>query len=97
MYNVHMNQIPMTIKIDAEVKKQAQQVAKSLGLSLSAIIENKLREVVRDRRVVFEENLTPNKKTAKLLAEIEEDIKAGRNLSKPFDTVETLEAHLNSL
>lgn len=96
-YTIHMKQVPMTIKIDSEVKSDAQKVAKSLGLSMSAIIENKLREVVRERRVVFEEDTTPNAKTAKLFAEIEEDAKAGRNMSKPFNTYEELEEHLNSL
>lgn len=87
----------MTVKIDADVKQQSQKLAKRLGLSLSAIVENKLREVVAERRVVFEEELVPNKQTAKELEKIETDIKAGRNLSKPFTTFEELEKHLNSL
>jgi len=61
-----MSQIPITVKIDAKLKKDAQKLAKNLGLSLSAIVENKLREVVNERRVVFEEPLVPNKRTAKL-------------------------------
>ena len=96
-YIVNMNQIPVTVKIDADLKKDAQELAKSLGLSLSAIVENKLREVVRERRVVFEEEFIPNEKTAKELQEIEADIKAGRNLSGPFKTFNELEKHLNSL
>lgn len=92
-----MSQIPITVKIDADVKQQAQKLAKQLGLSLSAIVENKLKEVVRDRKVVFEEDFIPNEKTAKELEKIEEDIKAGRNLSGPFNTFEELERHLNSL
>ncbi len=96
-YNVHMSQIPITIKIDASLKQEAQKLAKSLGLSLSAIIENQLREVVRDRRVVFEEELIPNKKTAKMLREIQAEIKAGHNLNGPFKTFEELEEHLDSL
>lgn len=92
-----MSQIPVTVKIDADVKQQAQKLAKSLGLSLSAIVENKLREVVRERRVIFDEELIPNEKTTKELKEIEADIKAGRNLSAPFKSFEELEKHLNSL
>ena len=92
-----MSQIPITVKIDADVKQQAQKLAQKLGISLSAIVENKLREVVRERRVVFEEELVPNEKTAKELVKIEADINAGRNLSGPFNTFEELERHLNSL
>lgn len=92
-----MSQIPVTVKIDADVKQQAQKLAKQLGLSLSAIVENKLKEVVRERRVVFEEELIPNERTARELAKIEADIKVGRNLSRPFNTFEELERHLNNI
>ncbi len=92
-----MSQIPVTVKIDADVKQQAQKLAKQLGLSLSAIVENKLKEVVRERRVVFEEELIPNERTARQLEKIEADIKAGRNLSRPFNTFEELEKHLDNL
>jgi addiction module RelB/DinJ family antitoxin len=92
-----MSQIPITVKIDAELKQEAQKLAKSLGLSLSAVVENKLREVVRQRRIVFEEEYAPNKKTAVDLRLIEADVREGRNLSGPFKTPEELEKHLSSL
>lgn len=92
-----MSQIPITIKIDAGLKAEAQKLAKSLGLSLSAIVENKLRQAVRERRIVFEEELVPNAHTAKLLREIEEDIKAGRNMSEPTHSFEELEKALKNL
>ncbi len=92
-----MSQTPVTIKLDSNVKQEAQKLAKSLGLSLSAIVENKLKEVIRDRKVVFEEELILNDRTAKELLEIEADVKAGRNMSGPFKTFEELEEHLNSL
>jgi addiction module RelB/DinJ family antitoxin len=92
-----MSQVPITVKIDADVKQQAQKLAQRLGLSLSSIVENKLKEVVSERRVVFEEEYLPNEKTTKELEKIEEDVKAGRNLSGPFNTFEELENHLNSL
>ena len=92
-----MSQIPITVKIDTDLKQAIQKLAKSLGLSVSAIVENKLREVVRERRVVFEEELVPNEKTVKLLKAVEKDIKAGRNLSGPFKTYSELESHLNNI
>jgi antitoxin component of RelBE/YafQ-DinJ toxin-antitoxin module len=58
-----MSQVPLTIKIDLDIKQQAQKLAKSLGLSLSTIIENQLKEVIRVRRVVFEDLPLPNTKT----------------------------------
>lgn len=92
-----MSQIPVTIKIDSVVKHEAQKLAKSLGLSLSTIVENKLKEVIRDRKVVFEEELVLYDKTLKELAEIEADIKAGCNISGPFKTFKELEKRLDSL
>lgn len=92
-----MSQVPITVKIDADVKRQAQKLAQRLGLSLSSIVENKLKEVVSERRVIFEEEYLPNEKIAKELEKIEEDVKAGRNLNGPFNTFEELEKHLNSL
>lgn len=92
-----MSQIPITIKIDSTIKADAQKLAKSLGLSLSAIIENQLRKVVEDRRVVFEEQLTPTPYLQKIIDEVEEDIKHNRNMSGPFNTVEELEKHLDRL
>lgn len=85
-----MKQVPVTIKIDDELKTDIQKLAKNMGLSFSAIVENKLREVRRERRIEFEEELIPNKKFAKELREIEEDIKAGRNISGPFYSVDEL-------
>jgi addiction module RelB/DinJ family antitoxin len=70
-----MSRVPITVKIDGEVKQQAQKLAQRLGLSLSSIVENKLKEVVSERRVVFEEEYLPNEKTARELDKIEEDVK----------------------
>lgn len=87
----------MSVKIDAELKDEVQKLARSMGLSVSAIVENKLREVARERRVIFEEELMPNKKFAKELREIEKDIKHGRNLSEPAHSFAELKQQLNKL
>lgn len=92
-----MSQTPLTIKIDSKVKTDAQKLAKSLGLSLSAIIENQLREVVRDRRVVFEESPVPNKQLAKAIRQAEADIESGKNIAGPFSTIEEFRAHMEAL
>lgn len=97
MYIVHMSQTALTIKIDSQVKKEAQELAKRLGLSLSAIIENNLKTTVRERQVVFKDELIPNAKFARQLRRIERDVKEGKNLSGPFNSYEELERHLNEL
>lgn len=91
-----MKQVPVTIKIDDELKADIQKMAKNMGLSFSAIVENKLREARRERRVVFEEELVPNAKFAKQLDEAMGDIKHGRNLSPVFDTVDEMFDYLKN-
>lgn len=92
-----MNQIATTIKLDSAVKKEAQKVAKSMGLSLSTIIENKLREVIKDRRVVFEADIEPNTAFKKVINKIETDVKSNKNLSSPMATISELEKYLNNI
>lgn len=97
MYNWCMSQTPITIKIDSTLKQQAQKLAKTLGLSLSAIIENQLKVVVADRRVVFEEELKPTPYLQNIIDEAEADYKAGRNFSGPFTSFEEVKQHLDSI
>ncbi len=92
-----MKQVAITVKIDEDLKKDVQKLAKNMGLSFSAIVENKLREVRRDRRIEFEEEFIPNAKTAKMLDEAIEDIKLGRNLSPTFNTAEEAIDYLHKM
>ena len=85
-----MKQSILSVKIDPKLKKEVQTFADHVGLSVSDIVKNQLRQVLRERRVSFEEELVPNAKFAKELREIEEDIKAGRNIVGPFDSVDDL-------
>jgi addiction module RelB/DinJ family antitoxin len=91
-----MEKTLLNIKIDPKVKQQAQQVAKELGLPLGTIINAYLKELIREKRVIFSTPPTPNKKTQKILREIERDIKAGKNMSGPFTTYEEAMAYLHS-
>jgi addiction module RelB/DinJ family antitoxin len=84
----------INIKADKEVKDQAFKVAAEMGLPLSTIVNAFLKQFIREKRVTFEVPLVPNKKTAKLLREADEDIRLGRNLSGPFETVEEFIADL---
>ena len=71
---MRVSQTPVTIKIDTVVKIEAQKLAKSLGWSLSSIVESKFKEVIRDRQILFTEEFISNEKTAKILSEAEADI-----------------------
>lgn len=56
-----MNTVVINIKTDLEVKREAQRIAKKLGVSLSALINGYLRQIIRTKRVEFSLDETPNK------------------------------------
>lgn len=80
----------LNVKTEDVLKKEAQQVAKSLGLPLGTIINNFLKSFVAEKRVVFGEPLQPNMKTQKILDEAIADIKKGKNVIT-FDTLEEMD------
>ena len=74
-----MNTAVVNIKVNPLVKKEAQKVAEDLGLSLSALINGYLKQLIRNKTVVFsalEEE--PADYLLESLRESREDIKAGR-------------------
>ena len=86
----------INIKTDVKLKKQAQKVAKEMGLSLSVIMNRNLRDLIENRRVTFEAPFIPNAQTAKALRQSLKDIKSGKNLLGPFSTAEEMIKSLNS-
>lgn len=75
----------INIKVDPDLKGQAQEVARSLGLPLGTIINSYLRELVNEKRIVFTAPLLPNLKTQKLLKTMAADLKKGvKNFHGPF-------------
>ncbi len=86
----------INIKTDRALKIKAQKTARQMGLPLGTILNHYLRKLVTDKNVVFSVPLIPNKKTAKLLDEIDRDIEKGRNLSPTFSTVEAAMKWLES-
>ena len=73
----------INIKTEAAVKREAQKVARELGLPLGTIVNAYLQGLIREKRVVFSAPPTPNARTQKLLRKIARDRK-GRNSRGPF-------------
>jgi addiction module RelB/DinJ family antitoxin len=76
-------QTVISVKLDKEVKESAQEVAHSAGLTISALVNAYLRQVIATRRIELyaPEPMTP--KLEKMIARVEKNIAAGR-LSKKF-------------
>ncbi|MEX0895384.1 MAG: type II toxin-antitoxin system RelB/DinJ family antitoxin [Patescibacteria group bacterium] len=77
----------ISVKIDQEIKNSAQEVAKSAGLTLSALVNAYLRQIAATRRIELysPEPMTPT--LEKLVAEIEAELKSGK-VSKSFDNAD---------
>ncbi len=96
----------INIKADREVKIKAQSVAKKLGVPLSLVINNYLRDFIRDKEVHFSLNrdtmplgtpqgvLKPAVK--RRLARIHKDIVEGKNLSPSFSNMDDAIRYLHS-
>lgn len=85
----------INVKVNPKLKKQVQKVAQDLGLTLSAMINAYLKQVVRSKTVTYTTlKEIPFDYFIESLKEAEEDIKAGRvspAFSKAEDAIAWLE------
>ena len=88
-----MNTAVINIKINPQVKKDAQKVAGKLGLSLSSLINGYLRQLIKTKTVTFSLREEPSEYKIQALKESRKDIKAGRVISfkKPNDALDYLD------
>lgn len=85
------------IRADKEVKKNAVEAAKELGLSLSDVINAALRNFIRTREVIFSNIPQMTPELEKYLGKIEKDIKNNKNLVGPFHSAKEANEYLDSL
>jgi addiction module RelB/DinJ family antitoxin len=93
-----MNTTSLHIKIEPDIKEQAQKTAGELGLSLSAVTKALLKQFIRTKQLSIgarERTEIPNAYLRKVLKESEEDIKAGRVVS--FKNSKEALSYLDSL
>ena len=91
-----MNTAIINVKTDPKLKQELKAVAKELGLSVGTIINAYVRELIRERRVVFSAPPALNQRTKSLLENIDKDIRAGKNADGPFSPQEAV-AYLDLL
>ncbi len=80
-----MKSVNVTLRIDKELKEQADALFGDMGLSLNTACRMFLKRAVQEQRIPFELR-RPDRKTKKVIDEAEE----GRGLSGSFDTVDAL-------
>ena len=87
----------LNVKVEREIKKQAQELAGNLGIPLSFVVNAYLRRFINEREIYIGMPLRPTKKFAARLKKIDADIKVGRNLSPAFSSIEEMDNYLNRL
>jgi len=83
----------VNLKIDTDIKKQAQKRAKDIGLSLSSVVNATLRQFARTGEFSVSAGLEPTPYLKGIILEAREDYKRGKT-SGPFDNAEDLIKHL---
>lgn len=83
----------MTIRMNKDVKQQAQQIFSDLGLDMTTAVNVFLRQVIRYHGFPFDVTLdSPNEVTLAAM----DDAVNGRNIHGPFDSVAALIEDLNA-
>lgn len=81
------------IKIEPDLKRQAQQLFASLGMDMTTAINVFLRQAVREQAIPFRiGSPMPNELTRKAI----EDARKGIGVSRAFSSVEELMEDLNA-
>ncbi|MEK7541592.1 MAG: hypothetical protein AAB533_01960 [Patescibacteria group bacterium] len=91
-----MNSAVINVKTDPKLKQDVKKVAQELGLPVGTILNAYMRDLVRERRVVFSVPPALNRRTKRLLQSIDRDIRAGKNADGPFSPEEAV-AYLKRL
>ena len=88
----YMESTNMTLRVDTELKKQAEELFSDLGLSMSAAITVFMKQAVREQRIPFTISRGYNEETIQAI----ENVRNRQNLSRGFYSVQELMEDLNA-
>ena len=81
-----MSKTSMSIRLDSEVKEQAQQVFSNLGMDMTTAINIFLRQAIQYQGLPFDVRLDENRRLLELLTDLDQN----RNMSQSFESVSDL-------
>lgn len=88
-----MKSVNVTIRVDEDLKRQADSLFDDLGMSLSTAFNIFLRQSVREQRMPFQiSRNVPNAVTEAAMQAAEND----EDMYGPFDDMESLKVALNA-
>ena len=76
----------MSIRLDSEVKEQAQQVFSNLGMDMTTAINIFLRQAIQYQGLPFNVRLDENRKLLQVLTDLDQN----RNMSQSFESISDL-------
>lgn len=81
-----MSKMSISIRLDSEVKEQAQQVFSNLGIDMTTAINIFLRQAIQYQGLPFDVRLDENRKLLQALTDLDQN----RNMSQSFESVSDL-------
>ena len=81
-----MSKTSMSIRLDSEVKEQAQQVFNNLGMDMTTAINIFLRQAIQYQGLPFDVRLDESRKLLEVLTNLDQN----RNMSQSFESVSDL-------
>lgn len=81
-----MSKMSINIRLDSEVKEQAQQVFSNLGMDMTTAINIFLRQAIQYQGLPFDVRLDENRKLLQVLTDLDQN----RNMSQSFESVSDL-------
>lgn len=81
-----MSKTSMSIRLDSEVKEQAQLVFNHLGMDMTTAINIFLRQAIQYHGLPFDVRLDDRGKLLQVVTDVEQN----RNMSQPFESVSDL-------
>ncbi|HGD5815747.1 TPA: type II toxin-antitoxin system RelB/DinJ family antitoxin [Streptococcus pneumoniae] len=81
-----MSKMSISIRLDSEVKEQAQQVFSNLGMDMTTAINIFLRQAIQYQGLPFDVRLDENRKLLQALTNLDQN----RNMSQSFESVSDL-------
>ncbi len=87
-----MSKTSMSIRLDSEVKEQAQQVFNNLGMDMTTAINIFLRQAIQYQGLPFDVRLDENRQLLQVLTDLDQN----RNMSQSFESVSDLMENLRA-
>lgn len=78
----------LNVKIDRQLKRQAQEVAKSLGLPVSTLVSASLKDIVYRRSITISDEPRLRPEVEAEILKISADAKKGINVSPAFTDID---------